>query len=75
VAFFVVALIAGMFIASAGAVGAVVVAALALMTAVALVRGSDARTRAVLARLAVGFALGAVLFGGCLVLISNADFR
>ena len=74
-AFFLFAAVAGGLVASTGAAGAAAVALVAAVAVVGLLRGNDARGRAVLARLAVGFAAGAVLFGGCLVLVANADFR
>jgi hypothetical protein len=75
VAFFVVALVLGMLLAPTGAPGMAAGALLVVLTFAAVIWSSDARGRAVLARVAVGFAIGAVLFGGCLVLLSNADFR
>ena len=74
-AFFLFAALAGGLIASTGGAGAVAVALVAVVAVAGLLRGGDARRRAVLARLALGFAAGAVLFGGCLVLVANADFR
>ena len=43
--------------------------------AIVVFRGADAPRRALLARVAVGFAVAAVIFGGCLAIIANADFR
>jgi len=47
----------------------------AVVAVVALVRGGDARQRAVMARLAIGFAVAAVIFGGCIVAISGTNFH
>jgi hypothetical protein len=75
VAFFVVALVLVMALAPTGTPGVVTGAALVVLTFAAMVWASDARGRAVLARVAVGAAAAAVVFGGCLVLLGQTDFR
>jgi hypothetical protein len=55
--------------------GVLVPLAIAVALLVRGVRRATPAGRTDLARFAVGFAAAAVLFGGCLVLISNADFR
>jgi hypothetical protein len=64
----------GSAFASSPAVGAVMLVAV-IVGVVALVRGGDRRTRAVMARLAVGFTIAAVIFGGCIALISGTNFH
>ena len=72
--FWVAFAVLGSAFASSVPVGVVVLVA-AIVGVVALVRGGDQRRRAVMARLAIGFAVAAVIFGGCIVAISNTNFH
>jgi hypothetical protein len=72
--FYVAAGITAAAIGAGGPFGIVVVVAL-VVGLVLLVRGADAATRAVLGRMAVGFAIAAVIFGGCIVALSNTSFH
>jgi hypothetical protein len=74
VSFFALALVVGM---AAAAIGWLVLGLIAIGVGLAVqgVRRATPAGRTDLARFAVGFAIAAVLFGGCIVLISNADFR
>jgi len=46
-----------------------------LVWGVVKARRSDPHTRAVVVRLAIGFVVALLLFGGCLALIANANFH
>ena len=67
------ALVIGM--ARADATGAAVVGALILIVAVTVVKNAGAGGRAILARVAVGVAVAALVFGGCLALVTGGKIR
>ena len=69
--------LAALVVSFAEPLGWFVLAPLALLAFVVArgARGATPGGRARLARFAVGFALAVVLFGGCLALLSNTDFR
>ena len=74
VSFFALALVVGL---AATALGWLVLAPIAVGVVVAVrsLRAATPAGRANAARFAVGFAVAAVIFGGCIVAIGQADFR
>jgi hypothetical protein len=74
IGFFVVAGLIALGFAS----GAVVGVALLVVLVGAIVgglRGAAPRTRAVMARVGVGFGIAAVVFGGCIAVIAQGNFH
>lgn len=75
VGFFVLAAIVIPMSLGAGAVGGVVIALVLIVVAVGAFRSATPRGRAQLVRVAVGFGLALVVFGGCLAMLSGANFH
>jgi hypothetical protein len=75
IGFFVLAAIATPIALSAGPVPSIVLGVFFLAFVAFLVKSATRHQRQRLARVAIGFAIAAVVFGGCLALIATADFR
>jgi hypothetical protein len=61
--------------ARGGTIGAVFVGALILVVAATAVRSAPASSRPILARVAAGVAVAALVFGGCLALLAGGKIR
>lgn len=60
---------------AAGMVITLLAVGLAILWGAKELRGASAHTRAVAVRVAIGFVVGLLLFGGCLAVIANTNFH